>query len=107
MYLNLDALHRRRIQNILTYRFVTMVQFINIILIACIRFSNLHDYPNFVKIIFTTLNIRIIALLLYIASSLYVVFPLQCWFSRYGITVPAIKSEKKKKKRKRCDNADE
>lgn len=69
-----------------------MVQFINIILIACIRFSNLHDYPNFVKIIFTTLNVRIIALL-YIA-----VFPLQCWFSRYGITVPAIKSEKKKKK---------
>lgn len=49
-----------------------MVQFINIILIACIRFSNLHDYPNFVKIIFTTLNIRITALLLllYIASSL-------------------------------------
>lgn len=76
-----------------------MVQFINIILIACIRFSNLHDYPNFVKIIFTTLNVRIIALLLllYIASSLSAVFPLQCWFSRYGITVPAIKSEKKKK----------
>lgn len=74
-----------------------MVQFINIILIACIRFFNLHDYPNFVKIIFTTLCSNYSPSSTFIYSLLSAVFPLQCWFSRYGITVPAIKSEKKKK----------
>lgn len=105
MYLNLDALRRRRIQNILTYRFVTMVQFINIILIACIRFSNLHDYPNFVKIIFTTLNVRIIALLLL----LYIAFSLPSFHYNVGFMEQLFQRSKvkKKKRRKRCDNADE